>query len=36
MFLLGSDAGLNYAAIGRLMDDLSSASIGRISKKVAG
>jgi len=35
MHLLDSDAGMTYSEIGRLLGDMSQASIGRICKKVA-
>lgn len=34
IYLLGSDAGMPYAAIGRMLGDLNSSSIGRVFKKV--
>jgi putative transposase len=36
MYLLARDAGMSFTAIGKLLGGLSSASIGRIYKKIAG
>jgi len=35
IYLLGIDAGMTYASIGRMMGDLHASSVGRVLKKVA-
>lgn len=35
IYLLGSDAGMQYSSIGRMLGDLHASSVGRVFKKVA-